>query len=258
MFLRCNVQETPKQWRRLLPMAELWYNSCFHTALGCSPFQALYGHEPNFGALPELEPDANSPVDAFFSERAAHLELLTRNLDAAQKRMKKYADKQRTEKDFQVGDVVLLRLQPYAQKSVVNRPFPKIAYKFFGPYTILERIGKVAYRLDLPASSQIHNVFHVSQLKDYRADYTPVFTELPKLPPLDAIEAVPETILDRRMMKRGNAPVVQVLIKWAHQPDDAATWEDWDVLSTRFPAVLTWGQVSTPPGGNVTHDTDAP
>jgi hypothetical protein len=98
MFLRCNVQETPKQWRHLLPMAELWYNSCFHTALGCSPFQALYDHKPNFGALPELEPDANSPVDGFFSEQAAHLELLTRNLDAAQKRMKKYADKQCTEK----------------------------------------------------------------------------------------------------------------------------------------------------------------
>jgi hypothetical protein len=141
---------------------------------------------------------------------------------------------------------------------VVNRPFPKIAYKFFGPYTILERIGKVAYRLNLPASSQIHNMFHVSQLKDYRADYTPVFTKLPKLPPLDAIEAVPETILDRRMMKRGNEPVIQVLIKWAQQPDNAATWEDWDVLSARFPVVLTWGQVSTPPGGNVTHNTNAP
>jgi hypothetical protein len=60
----------------------------------------LYGHEPNFGALPELEPDANSPVDGFFSERVAHLELLTRNLHAAQKRMKKYADKQHTEKEF--------------------------------------------------------------------------------------------------------------------------------------------------------------
>jgi hypothetical protein len=66
MFLRCNVQETPKHWRRLLPMAELWYNSCFHTALGRSPFQALYDHEPNFDALPELKPDSTSPVTGFW------------------------------------------------------------------------------------------------------------------------------------------------------------------------------------------------
>jgi hypothetical protein len=252
MYLRCNIQDAPRQWRRMLPLAELWYNSCFHTTIGCSPFQALYGHEPNFGSIPELEPEHGIPVQGFLAERANQLAILTRNLEAAQHRMKRYADKKRIEREYQVGDSVLLRLQPYAQKTVVNRPFPKIAYKFFGPYKITERIGRVAYRLELPPSSQIHNVFHVSQLKDYRADYTPVFTELPKLPPLDTIDARPEAVLDRRMMKKGNVPVIQVLIKWTDQPDEAATWEDWDVLKTRFPVVLTWGQASASPGGSVT------
>jgi hypothetical protein len=68
MFLRCTVQETPRQWRRALPLAEFWYNSCFHTSLGCSPFLALYGHEPNFGAIPELEPDNSSPVAGVLTE----------------------------------------------------------------------------------------------------------------------------------------------------------------------------------------------
>jgi hypothetical protein len=232
----------------MLPLAELWYNSCFHTAIGCSPFQALYGHEPNFGAVPELEPDAITPASGLLAERAVQLGIITRNLEAAQKRMKRYTDKKRTEKEFQVGDSVLLRLQPYAQKSVVNRPFPKISYKFFGPYPITECIGNVAYRLELPPTSQIHNVFHISQLKEYRADYTPVFADLPKLPQLDTIDTEPETILDRRMMKKGNAPVIQVLIKWRNQPEDAATWEDWDVLKSKFPVVLTWGQASASRG----------
>jgi hypothetical protein len=252
MFLRCNVREAPKQWRRLLPLAELWYNSCFHTSIGCSPFQALYGHEPNFGAIPELEPATHTPVAGFLTERAAHLAILTRNLEAAQKRMKRNADRQRMEKEFQVGESVLLRLQPYAQKIVVNRPFPKISYKFFGPYTVLERIGKVAYRLELPATSQIHNVFHISQLKEYRADYTPVFSDLPTFPTLDTIEVEPEANLDRRMMKRGNALVIQVLIKWKTQPDEDVTWEDWDVLKQRLPTMLAWGQASISPGGSVT------
>jgi hypothetical protein len=111
MFLRCTVQETPRQWRRALPLAEFWYNSCFHTSLGCSPFLALYGHEPNFGAIPELEPDNSSPVAGVLTERAAQIAVLQRNLEAAQRRMKKNADKHRTELEFQVGAQVLLRLQ---------------------------------------------------------------------------------------------------------------------------------------------------
>lgn len=162
--------------------------------------------------------------------------------------MKGYTDKHHTEKEFQVGEPVLLRLQPYAHQSVVNRPFQKIAHKFFGPYPVLERIRKVAYRLELPVTSQIHTVFHVSQLKEYHPDFTPVFTELPKLPALDTVNTEPESILDRRMMKKGNASVVQVLIKWTNMPADAVTWEDWDVLKNNFPSVLTWGQASVSPG----------
>jgi len=68
--------------------------------------------------------------------------------------MKLQADKNRVDRHFAVGDQILLKLQPYTQSSVVNRPFPKFAYKFFGPYTILERIGTAAYKIDLPADKQ--------------------------------------------------------------------------------------------------------
>jgi hypothetical protein len=250
MFLRCTAQDKPKQWCGLLPLAEFWYNSTFHTALGCSPFKALYGHEPNLGALPAV--DVNSPVAGVLADRAAQVETIKQHLTTAQNRMKIYADSKRSERVFQVGDKVLLKLQPYAQKTVVNRPYPKLAYKYFGPFTVLERIGQVAYRLELPPSSQVHNVFHVSQIKDYRSDYSPVFAELPKTPALDTEDTAPEKILDRRLVKRGHNALPQVLIKWTNLPEDAATWENWETLKVKFPAVLAWGQASSSGGGPVT------
>jgi hypothetical protein len=81
MFLRCMVQDNPKQWRRWLPLAEFWYNSTFHTTLGCSPFKALYGHDPDLGALPAV--DQSSPVAGILTDRAHQIETLKTHLLSA-------------------------------------------------------------------------------------------------------------------------------------------------------------------------------
>ena len=94
-------------------------------------------------------------------------------------------------REFAVGEFVFLKLQPYGQLSLVNRPCPKLAFKYFGPFQILEKFRPAAYKLDLPSDTQIHPVFHVSQLKQQVPDHTPVFTTLPKLPRLDTEELTP-------------------------------------------------------------------
>lgn len=213
MYLRCAMQDSPTQWKSWLSLAELWYNSSYHTALGCSPFKALYGHEPNLGHLISVPTQEQSPAGDWLLDREAQLAALKRHLDAAQNRMKIQADHHRTDRRFQVGEQVLLKLQPYVQQSVVSRPFPKLAYKFYGPFCVLERIGAVAYKLALPADSLIHPVFHVSQLKPFTPSYTPVFHDLPKLVDFSVRDLKPEAVLDRRLVKKGNRAVPQVLIK---------------------------------------------
>ena len=253
MYLRCAVHNFPSKWKSWLALAELWYNSSYHTSLGCSPFKALYGYDANVGALSTDFATSDSSLSSEVAqERQLHLQTLKEHLAAAQNRMKLQADKKCTDLVFQVGEKVLLKLQPYAQTSVVNRPYPKLSFKYFGPYEVLQRVGKAAYRLALPEGSLIHPVFHVSQLKPFVADYTPVYKDLPQPVDLDASPLLPAAVLDRRLVKKGNSAIPQVLVKWSSLPAASATWEDLYVLQKRFPACLAWGQASASAGGNVT------
>jgi hypothetical protein len=104
-------------------------------------------------------------LQSWLSGRAHMQELIHQHLLRAQDRMKRQADKGRSERVFSVGDKVFLKLQPYVQSSLMRRANHKLSFRFFGPYKILQRLGLVAYRLELPPSSSIHMVFHVSQLK---------------------------------------------------------------------------------------------
>jgi len=84
--------------------------------------------------------------------------------------MKKQADKNRRHLKFVVGDLVLVKLQPYRQHSLTLRKNQKLAMRYFRPFEIIERIGTVAYKLKLPPTAMIHPMFDVLVLKPFKGD----------------------------------------------------------------------------------------
>lgn len=126
--------------------------------------------------------------------REIAIKLLKHHLKKSQDRMRTQANKHPTKRVFDIGDTVYLKLQPYCQNSLVVREVPKLAAKFFGPYKIMDKVGKCTYKLDLLDSSRIHHVFHVSQLKKAIHSDQAIVT----LPPSTLLIALlhPRAILD--------------------------------------------------------------
>jgi hypothetical protein len=249
-YLRCFVHACPTKWCHWLSVAEFWYNTNYHSALGRLPFEVLYGHPPRYFGVSTSEAVNAQDLQAWLQDREVISRLVQQHLERAQARMKRQADQKRSERSFNVGDQVYLKLHPYVQSSVATRSNQKLAFKFFGPYTVLQRIGSVAYRLQLPEHATIHPVFHVSQLK---ASVGRQHSVIPVLPSADHVLQVPVQLLDRRLIQRGGAMVAQVKTRWSGLDPTLATWEDAEALKAKFPHAPAWGQAVSEEEGNVSN-----
>lgn len=242
-YLRCMTSERPHLWSKWLPLAEYWYNSTFHSSTQMTPFEAVYGRPPPVH-LPYLPGESKVKVVAKSLQECEYMILLLQfHLLRAQHRVRQNEDLHRTERSFEICDYVYVKLQPYRQQSAVVRSNNKLAPKFFGPYRIIDRCGAVAYKLELPPSSLIHPVFHVSQLKVLVGNVHTT-TELP-IVVSGVLLKQPEKILERKMVKRQGRAATQVLVKWMNQGEEEATWEFLYDLQHRFPSFEPCGQGSS-------------
>ncbi|GJT54198.1 ty3-gypsy retrotransposon protein [Tanacetum coccineum] len=233
-YLRCMCGEKPKEWVKWLPLAEFWYNTNYHTSTKTTPYEAVYCQTPPIH-VPYIPGDSRvEEVDRTLQAREEAIKVLKFHLKRSQDRMRNQANKHRTDRQFEVDDWVYLKLQPHRQVSIRQGQHHKLSSKYYGPFKVAERIGEVAYRLKLPSSSQIHPVFHISQLKKCHGKDHSVGV-LPQLGEDGLLENKPMAILERRLGKVNNKPVMFVLIQWTNKPVEEATWEIYGDLIARFP-----------------------
>lgn len=233
-FLRCLCIDQPKNWLSTLPLAEWWYNTSYHSSLQTTPFEVVYGHPPPIHT-PYLAGDSNiEEVDRSLLTRESAIAQIKINLSKAQQRMNQLADKHRKEKVFMVGSWVYLKLIPYRQSTLGQHRNHKLVARYAGPFKILERVGPVAYKLQLPKQARIHDVLHVSCLKE-RCGSEEAVPILPGYLCGEEPEYLPEAILDRGIKKVNNKAVAAWLIKWRNRSIEEASWELASDFQKRFP-----------------------
>nr|GFB78893.1 putative reverse transcriptase domain, ribonuclease H-like domain, aspartic peptidase domain protein [Tanacetum cinerariifolium] len=158
-MLRACAIDFGKGWVNHLPLVVFSYNNSYYATIKAAPFEALYGRKCPQILGPEL-----------IQETTEKLFQIKERMQAARDRQKSYADLKRKPMEFQVGDKVMLKVSPW--KGVVHfGKRGKLNPRYVGPFKVLERIGDVAYKLDLPEElSRVHNTFHVSNLRKCHAD----------------------------------------------------------------------------------------
>ena len=143
---------------------------------------ALYGYQPPSITSYLRESSKVQAMEHHIEHQQKVLQLLKDNLTWAQNRMKQQADQHRSEIIFDVGEWVFLQLQPYKQLPLKQaKKDNKLSPNYYGSYKVLQKIGAMAYKLELPAASRVHLVFHILCLKNVIGDKLPVQKILPKL-----------------------------------------------------------------------------
>ncbi|GJV78676.1 ty3-gypsy retrotransposon protein [Tanacetum coccineum] len=202
-YLRAMVSNRPQQWVRYLPWAEYCYNSSYHSSI-----KILLRENVMFVAATQGQ-----------------------NLLSAKQRMECKANCKRRDVEFNVGDMVLVKLQPYRQITLAKRLSNKLAKRYYGPYKVEARVGKVAYRLALPASMSIVS-------RGALNDGQPV--------------EQPLAICGRRRVLQNGSPAEQILVQWVGGSPDEATWEWLSEFQTTYPTYNLEDKVVFEDGGNDT------
>ncbi|GJU12795.1 reverse transcriptase domain-containing protein [Tanacetum coccineum] len=209
-------------------------------AVRCAPFEALYGRKCRSPIMWDEVGEGQLIGPELVQETTKKISQIKDRLKVARDRQKSYADKRRKPLEFSVGDYVLLKVSPW--KCVVRfGKKGKLAPRFAGLFEIIEKVGHVAYRLDLLEElNGVHDTFHVSNLKKCLADPTLQV-------PLDEIRVdaklnfmeEPFEILEREFKKLKRSRIAIVNVCWNSKRGPEFTWKREDQMKLKYPHLFS-------------------
>jgi hypothetical protein len=249
-MLRACALQYRRSWDKSLPYAKFSYNNSSQESLKMVLFEMLYGHRcrtPLFwnetGERKVFRPD-------ILQEEEKQDHMVRENLWIVQSRQKIYANHRRRELSFEVGDFMYLKVSPMSGLCHF-KVRGKLAPRFIGPFKIIKKRCEVAYQLELTQQlSDVHNVFHVSQLKKCLC----VPEEQIPIEDLNASEDIlyqeyPVKILETSERVSQNKKIKMCMVQWSHHTEEEATCEREEEVKVEFPSFFSdpsesWGQDS--------------
>ncbi|KAL4376493.1 hypothetical protein GQ457_02G033130 [Hibiscus cannabinus] len=214
----------------------------YQASIQMAPYEALYGRRCKTPVCWAEAGQKLLSMPDILKGTTEKVKLIGERLKVASDRQKSYVDLRRREVEYVVGDRVFLKVSPWKKVMRFGRKW-KLSPRYIGPYEIVERVGPVAYRLLLPPElERIHDVFHVSMLRNYRSDPSHVM-------PVEEIELNPDLSYDEEPIEilASDSKVLcgrtieLVKVKWRHRGVEEATWERKDDMRDQYPYLFPPG-----------------
>ncbi|MCO5601551.1 hypothetical protein L7F22_055674 [Adiantum nelumboides] len=197
-LLKSYISDQKTQWKRCLPLVEFAYNNTIHSSTGKAPFEIVEGVRkvPPFLSTKDKILEANQytrDLDTDFAK-------VRETLQKSQERQKKAADLHRHDSKLKENDWVLLRFDKARLRQKKGKE--ELSMRYYGPFQITEQINDISFRLRLPDTWKIHNVFHVNLWKTFGD--VPNDGEPDEQPEVEANEEilVPEQVLAHKVTKK--------------------------------------------------------
>nr|GEV95148.1 putative reverse transcriptase domain-containing protein [Tanacetum cinerariifolium] len=237
---RACVLDFGGSWDVHLSLVDFSYNNSYHSSVRCALFEALYGRKCRSPIMWAEVGEGHLIGPELVQETTEKISHIKDRLKVARDRQKSYDDKRMKPLEFSIGDYVLLKVSP--RKGVVRfGKKGKLTPRFVRPFEIIEKVGLVAYRLDLPVELDgVHDTFHVSNLKKCLADPTLQV-------PLDEIQVddklnfmeEPVEIMKREFKKLKQSRIAIVKVRWNSKRGLDFTWEREDQMKLKYPHLFS-------------------
>ncbi|GKE72591.1 putative reverse transcriptase domain-containing protein, partial [Tanacetum coccineum] len=225
---------------RYFPLVKFSYNNNYHASVKAAPYEALYGRKCRSPIFWSEVRDRQLTGLELIRDTTEKIVQIKDRLLTARSLQKSYVDKRLKPLEFEVGDMVLLKVSPW-KGDVHFRKRGKLSPRYIGPFKIVARVSHVAYTLEFPEELKgIHSTFHVSDLKKclVEGDVVVPMEEIQLDDKMHMIEE-PIEIMDKEVkrLKQSRIPIVKV--RWNSQRGPEFTWEREDWIEKKYPYFFT-------------------